>query len=109
VRVRACGVGGVTALVFLGKLGLFAYLVKRFLPSLCPLPANFLTSRPTAGSLLRFWPLYVYCAAYYYAQKLLGYDTHTHDTHVASPALAHVAVQAERLSGRDAQVVPRRC
>ncbi|ELR23063.1 Fbox domain containing protein [Acanthamoeba castellanii str. Neff] len=60
------------SMLFLGKLGLFAYLVKRFLPSLCPLPANFLTSRPTAGSLLRFWPLYVYCAAYYYAQKLLG-------------------------------------
>lgn len=60
------------SMVFLGKLGLFTYLVKRFLPSLCPLPANFLTCRPTAGSLLRFWPLYVYCAAYYYAQKLLG-------------------------------------
>jgi hypothetical protein len=58
--------------VFLGKLGLFAYLVKRFVPSLYPLPSNFLTVRPTMGSLLRFWPLYAYCATYYYAQRLLG-------------------------------------
>jgi hypothetical protein len=65
--------------VFLAKVGLGVYAVRRLAPSLCPLPERFVsTRRLPAGAasalavLAGFWPLLSYTAAYSLVQHLLG-------------------------------------